>query len=399
MDTIRLKFLWDKPDSQYFSQKIHHKELRLSFISGSRFVWTNNTWRKEQQALGFYMPKYWIEQDFKYPDVTYFYFEASLPKLMRGENITPFINYTADEAAKAISDFCRRINIYIFPDEVKRTVPTFIAIGENINLTQICSTSSAIRVLKPFDYKTHSNHRTIEFSDQKHGGREAIFSQRNETTKAYDKVRELLNTAETAKEQEVAALLLNNRFYLNGYFASEILRIEFTLKDKRKIQSKLKPYLDKKEPTFENLFNESLWRQVLKDEVNSVFNHPLQGIIFLSLESQPFIDIFLNDHYRHIQTKDTIRGIISNLQERGLAETRHDFLKRYKSRQTWYNYVKRLERLQKYFDLSILGKLDSVKIHNFILEKFGIITQVQQTLGLNFDSQLSKRIDTKQRNT
>ena len=121
--------------------------------------------------------------------------------------------------------------------------------------------------------------------------------------------------------------------------------------------------------------------------------------IFLSLESQPFIDSFLDKHYQHIQTKDTIRGILSNLQERGLADTRRTYLKRYKSRQTWYNYLRRLKQLQEHFDWSALAKLDSVKIHNYILGHFGIITQTQQQLGLNFDTQLSKKIDTKQRNT
>jgi hypothetical protein len=74
------------------------------------------------------------------------------------------------------------------------------------------------------------------------------------------------------------------------------------------------------------------------------------------------------------------------------------YLKRYKSRQTWYNYLERLKNLQENFDWSELGKLDNVKIHNYILKQFGIITETQQQLDL-FDSKLSKNIDIKQRNT
>jgi len=360
MDTIRLKFSYPKPDSVYFNHAIQQKELRLDFIAGSRFVWTNNVWRKEQQALGLYVPKYWFEQHFKYPEITYFCFEASLPKLLNRENITALKDCQLEEVAKAISDFCKKVGIFIFTEQIKDTIPTLIAIGENINITNFCSCNNAIGALKPFDYKTHSDHRTVEFSDHKHGGKEAIFNQINETTKAYDKSKEILNRAETAKEKEVAELIKAGSYQIDGKMATEILRIEVTIKTPRKIASKFKPYLGDLPPTFENLFNEELWAKVLKDEVNKVFNHPLQRIIFLSLESQPFIDSFLDKHYQHIQTKDTVRGILSNLQERGLADTRRTYLKRYKSRQTWYNYLRRLKQLQEHFDWSALAKLDSV---------------------------------------
>lgn len=399
MDTIRLKFRYDKPENEYFNDAIRQKELRLTFIAGSRFVWTNNAWRKTQQALGIYVPKYWIEQHFKYPEITYFCFEASLPKLMAGENVTALKDQQMEGIAKAISDFCKTVGVFIFTEQIKKAVPTLIAIGENINITELCTCNNAIRALKPFDYKTHSDHRTVDFSDHKHGGKEAIFSQLNETTKAYDKKRELLNNARTRQEKDIAESIQKNQFYIDGKPVVEILRIEVTAKTPRKIASKFKPYLGDLPPTFENLFKTDLWRQILKDEINRVFNHPLQRIIFLSLESQPFIDSFLDKHYRHIQTKDTIRGILTSLQELGLSETRMLYLKRYKSRQTWYNYLRRLIKLQEHFDWSTLSKLDNVKIHNFILGHFGIVTQAQQQLGLNLDTQLSKRIDTKQRNT
>lgn len=399
MDTIRLKFRYLKPDTCFFAEEIRQKELRLAHIPGSRFVWTNNTWRKEQQALGLYVPKYWIEEDFKYPEITYFYFEASLPKLIGEENITALKNNQMDEVVKAISDFCIKIGVYIFPDQIKKCLPTLLAIGKNINITNLCPCNLAIKALKPFDYKTNCQHRIVDFSDHKHGGKETIFSQTSETLKAYDKTRELLNSAETTKEKQIAELIQQGLYLMDGQSAEEILRVELTLKTKRKIGSKLKPYLGKLPPTFENLFREELWEQVLKDEVDAVFNHPLQRIIFLSLESQPFIDNFLDRHYHHIQTKDTIRGILASLQELGLAETRKSYLERYKSRQTWYNYLRRLKELQKHFDWSALGRLDNVKIHSFILQQFGIITETQQELGLNFNTRVSKKIDTKQRNT
>jgi len=399
MDSIRFKFKYENPNTSFFEERIHQKELQLTYISGGRFAWTNNTWRRERQESGLYTPKYWIEQDFKFPEITYFCLETSLPKLINAENLTALKTNQLDEAVKAISNFCQVVGVYIFPDQIRRCVPTLVAFGKNINITNLCACNYAIKALKPFDYKTNCQHRIVDFTDKKHGGKEAIFSQSSETFKAYDKKREILNRAETTKEKETAELMQQGLYRIDGQLASEILRVELTLKTERKIRSKLKPYLGELAPTFENLFNEKLWEKVLKDEVNAVFNHPLQRIIFLALEGQHFIDEFLDKHYHHIQTKDTIRGMLASLQRSGFAETRKDYLGRYRSRQTWYNYLRRLKELQKHFDWSALGQLDNVKIHSFILKQFGIITETQQELGLNFNTRVSKKIDTKQRNT
>ncbi|MBU1037319.1 hypothetical protein KKF32_04860 [Patescibacteria group bacterium] len=391
IDTIRLKFKWHKPDNFYFKEKIHQKELNLFYFSGNRYIWTNNAWRKQKQDQGFYIPKYWIEQDFKNPDKTYICFEASLPKLLNGHNHSVIYEYQFDEVVKTICTFFNSIGIFIYSYQIKEVVPTLLAIGKNIILEKNCSCNLALKALKPFDYKPSSKYRVVDFSDYKNQGKEIIFSQTHETIKAYDKKRETLNTAKTKEEKELAEKLKNS--------PDEILRIELTLKTGRKIKQRFRPYLGKKTPTFENIFKQSIWERLLKDEVESVFNHPLQKILFLSLESQPFIDKFLDENYSHIQTKDTVKGILATLQAYGLAETRARYLRRYKSRQTWYNYLKRLKKLQENFDIKALENLSNVQIHSYVLSQFGISTSAQNELGLIFNNQLSKNIDIKQCNT
>jgi len=387
IDTIRLKFAYTKPSNDFFLEKIRGKQ-----------TWTNNAWRKQEQKKGFYVPKYWIEEDFINQNKTYFYFEASISKLVKGENITAFDDTQVGEVAVAISDFCKKVGVYIFPNQIRTSEPTLVAIGENINLTNFCHVSNALKVLKPFDYKPHFDQRAVDFSDQKHGGKEIIFSLKNETLKVYDKTREIKNNGETTKEFEIASLLREGQYLLNNEPASEVLRIELTLKTKRKIQQKFKPYLKGKPPALENIFNQNLWHEILKDEVEKTFNHPLQKMIFLALESQPYIDNFLDQHYNHIHTKDTVRGILSSLQTFGMAQTRQNYLEKYKSRQTWYNYLKRLKELEKHFDWSALSRLDNVKVHAYILGHFGISNRIQQSLDLFFDTPMSKKIDTEPRN-
>ena len=73
------------PGTIFFKDKIHSKELNLATNSGSRFIYTNITWRKDRIKRGFYTPKYWIEEDYLHKK-TYFVIELSIPKLLFGEN-------------------------------------------------------------------------------------------------------------------------------------------------------------------------------------------------------------------------------------------------------------------------------------------------------------------------
>ncbi len=394
LDTIRLKFKYERKDTFFFQEKIHQRALNLFYATGNRYIWTNNAWRKERQEQGIYTPKYWIEQDFLNPDKTYFGLETSLPKLLYGENHSIIHEHQLNDIVKALSEFMQEIGVYIFSHQIKEAVPTLLAIGKNIQLEKICSCDLALKALKPFDYKAHSKYRIVDFSDYKYRGKEVIFSKgktSSETIKAYDKKREILNNAKTTEEKEVA-----KKFEDNG---AEVLRIELTLKTPKKITAKFRPYLGRNKPTLEAIFKQDIWDDLLKQEVNTVFNHPLQKILFLSLESQPFIEKFLDEHYSHIQTKDTIKGILVSLQTYGLAETRNRYLQRYKSRQTWYNYLKRLSKLQNNFDVKALSNITNIKIHSHILNQFGISTATQEELGLDFNNQVSKNIDIKRCNT
>src|SRR3990167_11269187 len=111
MDTLKQKFIYSRPDTEYFSQVIKKEELQLKKITGSRHVWTNNQWRNERIARGIYTPKFWIEQDFKNPETTYFVYELSLPKLLFGENLTELEERHLDAAVAKIVEFCKSIDV------------------------------------------------------------------------------------------------------------------------------------------------------------------------------------------------------------------------------------------------------------------------------------------------
>jgi hypothetical protein len=378
MDTICLKFPYNLPNNnQYFCEQKVKK--------GGCLLWTNNKWRNEQTAKGLYTPKYWIEEDFINKNRQFFIIEFSAPKMLFNNNLTELKNEHLEPLVEAIISFCRQIKISIFTNQILNARPIVLAIGKNISLTEICSCDLAIKTLFPFDYKPHTNHRVINFDDYKERGKELYFNiKKTETTKFYDKKADIINRAETNKEKELAEQFKNPDCVI------EILRFERTFKNSRKISEKFAPYLKKQPPTLKNLFKTEFWDALLKEEVNTLLNNPLQNFMLLATEQRPFIEAYLNKHFKHIQTKNNVVGLITQLQGLGLAKTRQQFLTDFKSRQTWYNYQKHLTALSQQIDWSDLEVLDSFKIHKFILSQFGINNSYQPQLFL---TELSKKID------
>jgi len=70
------------------------------------------------------------------------------------------------------------------------------------------------------------------------------------------------------------------------------------------------------------------------------------------------------------------------LQEFGYAKTRKNYLDKYKSRTTFYNYLKRLEKISNQIDLSSFYHLESFKIYKHFLKQFNIEPFFQQELNM-----------------
>jgi hypothetical protein len=398
MDSLKIKFLYNKPISNFFCEQIRKKELTLKDPYESKFIWTNNYWRKKQKVKGLYTPKFWIEKDFRYSSTNYFVLEFSAPKLLFGENVTALKESDLMPLVKKISEFCQKLGVSISKDQILQSKPTLLAMARNVNLVDKISCESVIESLLKFDYKQYSKQRVVSFLDLENAGMEIIFSTSDtETFKIYSKNREIMNTGETVKEKKMANEIRANKYSKTGFYVNEILRAELTLKDSRKIRERLWPFLGKNEPTLENLFKPKIWEALIKEEINKIYNHPLKNFVFLSLEQEPFIETFLDQNYSHIKTKDTILGIISSLQKKGIAQTRKDYLEKHASRQTWYNYVERLKKLERHIDPRALSNLSNFKIHSYFLKEFGIEIRQQGMLG--FDFNVSKKIDAKPRNT
>lgn len=205
-----------------------------------------------------------------------------------------------------------------------------------------------------------------------------------------------MNNATTAKEKMIAEALLADRYQIDKVYINEILRVELTLKTPAKILSRFSPYLNGQPPTFQNIFKQSLWEELLREQMLLIYDHPLKDFVFLASEQKPFIQAFLDQNHKHIETKDTIMGIIGSIQEYGLASLRAIYLQKYASRQTWHNYQQRLVAISKKLDFSTLESLANYQIYSYILRQFGIDTRQQGQFNLQTTS---KKLDAERRNT
>ena len=265
--------------------------------------------------------------------------------------------------------------------QISNLVPILVAVGKNIDITNICSCDIAIHSLSPFNNRFRSDYRIIEFGNDK--GKELYFNNKNSTFKVYEKIPEMIANAKTTQERKLVDAWIEfskSPYKKEQILVVEVMRFELTLKTKVAIKQVMKKY-DVALPTFKDIFKKEIWDELVQKEVDSIYNQPMSDFIFLATYQKPMIDAFLDKHFKHIQSKDMARGILQSLQDKQLAKTKRYYMKTY-SRKTWYNYMKRLEKLQEMIDFSSIKTTTSVEIHSHILKNFGIKSSTQTKLPI-----------------
>lgn len=385
MDTIRIKTLLKLPENNfYFSQHKKAKEISDLHIpiSGNRFIYTNLDWRNEMKEKEIYIPKYWIEESYRDPSITFLVLEFSVEKFLYGDNLTKYRPQDFDLLVLKLIEFLKKIGIIFFTHQIYNFIPIVMAFAENIDLSDFCSCDLAITTLRPFNYRPRSKYRDIYFEDEM--GREIHFGNGNSSLKVYEKFPEIFANAVTKREKQLAEAWKKNkteRYGSDKTFIFETLRFEYTLKNKVAIKQKLRLYFNSY-PTFKDIFSKmEIWGEILRREIGSVFNYPLKNFMLLATTDKPTIDAFLEMHCKSIKVKDTARGILQSLQEKGLRKTRQYYMKTY-CRKTWYNYINLLMELEKQIDFSSLKNISTIDIHSHIMEKLGICTSHQIKLDL-----------------
>lgn len=382
MDTVRLKFRYDWNSiaqeyfELYFSEQIPQRKLgKMTPTNSSRSVYTSNAWRKEQQKNGIYVPKYWLEADFVDPSITYFVIELSIPKLLFGTSAREPRNEHRDLAVQKIQEFCLAIGIRLFKQQIFGTIPSAVSFGKNIDITSLATCEQAITVLSRFNDRFRSDIYTYRPAK---GGSELYFNSKSSTFKVYDKLKEIENNAITPEERKIVEASKSSG--QKPIWICETLRTELTLKDTSSIKKRLKPYM-KDPPTFGNIFRNDIWADLVKNEVERVFNHPLADFVFLSTLQANVIQKLLDRHIKNPTTKLWVRDMIEKIQRFGGTKgVKRYYLEAFKSRQTYYNHLKVSKKIIKNVSLPDLENLTASKFHSFYLGQFGIENTIQNTL-------------------
>ena len=270
MDSIRLKFRYNLPNTFYFKEKIQQKELG---VYGKRFVFTNNTWRKEVIKRERYCSKYWIEQDFIYPKITFLVIEFSVGKLINGENLTPIKETDLPRMTDKLMEFFNQIGLCITRKDILNSIPLLVAVGKNINITDLCYADTAIKAISMFDDRFRSE-RNLNLKKCNQGC-SINFNNRQSTFKIYNKIKELQNNAKTKQEKNIVNKIKSEEWII------EAIRLETTLKTKQAIKQKFKNLING-EPTLEKIFKEDLWLELIQDEVKNIYNQPIKNFVFFS---------------------------------------------------------------------------------------------------------------------
>ena len=383
MDTVRLKIQLNLPQNNpYFRERVKVRDLGLHTpISGSRFVYSNQTWRKERTNQGIYTPKYWIEQDYVNPNITFLVLEFSVPKLLFGENLTELKDEHFPLVVEKLQSFLQEISLYFTRTQIENFTPILFAVGKNLDITNFCSCDTAIHALSPFNNRFRSEHRIIQFNGN--SGKELYFNNKSTTFKVYEKILEMIANATTREERKLVDAWVGHsksKYGKEKVLAVEVLRFELTLKTKATINQAMKKY-GVILPTFQNIFKKEIWDELVQKEVGDIFNQPLSNFIFLATLQKPIIDAFLDKNYKSIRAKDMARGILQSLQEKGLAKTKRYYMQNY-SRQTWYNHMERLNKLERTTDFSSIKNITSLEIHSYILKEFKINQNIQTKLAI-----------------
>lgn len=381
MDTVKLQLNvpFSKEMQEFFRERIQHKELINDPINkgSSRFVFTANAWRKERMKNGIYTPKIWFQDEFLNPKNKIFFIEVSVPKLLYGHNVAtpkdgdlmPFVN--------KVQEFLAEVGIKVFAREILDTMPSLVAFGTNTDFTSICSCDQAIEILSLFDDRFRSECHIIK---PKPGGIELYYNTKSSTLKTYSKLPEIKNNAVTEEERKIVEESLGGSYGSKKVWVCELLRTELTLKGTDSIRKRLNPFCNDN-VTFENIFKNEIWNELLKNEVERIFVHPLQDFVFLSKVQAPILETILDKNVKHIDKKLKIKYAIEKIQNTGgLKGFKKYYFNTYGSRQTYYNHLKIFNEAIKNVDISELKSLTSREIHEYFLNHFSLRSYPQSKL-------------------
>jgi hypothetical protein len=338
---------------------------------------TNNAYRNEMTKKGIYVPKYSIsEVNFGTPDAS-LELEFSAPKLLYGTNFKEVSQSDFPAIVDKLAVFLRSIQVIVDRSEIASAIVTLAAYARNIPVGKFGSTSEILWVMGHFDYRPRSEqtkkerHKELRESD---GLSELKYFNDNSHLTLYDKPLEILVDPVTKEEREIAEAVRKGT-------VDETLRIELTLHTKHAVRQALSGIYDKQMAfTFTEAFKDDVRDTLLRNEVDTVFNHPLQKIVLLTCFDRDVFNRVIEKHCHTLAQRREMRIALPIIFTEGLLAYRRDILKHATPR-TWFRYQKRLKRICDGIQLpqGATTQLNNAEFLEYFLSQFGIKSKLRDS--------------------
>ncbi len=374
IDTIQMKMSTDKIHVEH---EWFFKHKRYSYTDNRKdqtlVKATNNDYRREKKKLNQYVPKFWIEHTTwnKTPD--YFVLEFSIPKFLFD---TSLYAVTIDHYAHLVEQIQKflREELHVHADfqTISEAVITQAAFCKNIRLDDTCTTNQALETLAHLNYRPRSSWEKKTYENE--GGTGIKMYNTASSFAVYEKLPEVAAHAVTMLEIEIGKQWRTGGTVIIPHSPPlrEAIRFEFTLQNKNAVNQTMKKYVrEKKEYTLHDLFTPNVAKEILRQEVDQILNHPARDFIFVTDFNHPKLVTAIRKHTKSEMYCSEILVMIQGIKELGLAGYRRQFLRRYDIR-TWHRRWQILRLVLEEIDWHKIPHISDREILLFLLEKFEI---------------------------
>lgn len=296
--------------------------------------------------------------------------EFSVPKLLYQNNLDELIDADFDNVIDILHTRLLEMGVSIEKTDLANAQVRAIHFSKNIPIHGFYTASSAITELNKLDVNKKLQINKRDFQDNGHA---LYFDCNSYSVVFYDKMADMTKSKRhsTDKEKTSHQLKLFEHFKKSKE-PTEILRYELRITNKQKLNSLLKQFGYKENPTFQEVFNSELSKKLLLNLWNIIY--PNESRFMLKFEENNLdktlesIVAFYKQNKKRVTVKDSmcIYGAMTIAKKLGIRALKNKLTSIFSAR-TWYRAKKRLFK-----DLDLLF-LNS--------ESFGFVKDIKDTLS------------------
>jgi hypothetical protein len=270
--------------------------------------------------------------------------EFSIPKLIFGNNVDEVCEKDFNNVLQTIQARLRDFGVFLFEPQLRKADVSVFHLSKNILLSEEYTASGVIKELKKINLTQKLDLSRDTFRNDGHS---LHLHAKSYELVVYDKISDLAKSKSGAEDKDKTPMQLSlfQQFKKQGR-PPEILRIEARLASKRKMNAVLEKNGFAKNPTFEDIFKESVCQKIVSSFWNEMIVN--ENLFLFGLASGPKqILKNLRKNYPGIKPKEAaylvgLDGLCKDAD--GIRELR-GIIEKQATRRTWYRIAKDMKKL------------------------------------------------------